>query len=188
MAGQTVELLPSDPEWPAGYQIHAEKIGRALRDAARRIEHIGSTSVPGLAAKPIIDILVVVDHPENEDSYVPSLVEAGYELRRREPELDEHRLLKGIGPAANVHVFGLWSSEVERYLIFRDLLRRDEKSRSEYEIAKRRLAAMEWPSTNDYAEAKSEIVQRLIALARGCHTEECAAGRNGNSQRPAKHL
>ena len=93
-------------------------IGKALGNAALRIEHIGSTSVPGLAAKPIVDILLVVENSGDETSYLPRLEEAGYELRVREPDFHEHRMLRTPTRDVHVHVYSPSSPEIERCLVF----------------------------------------------------------------------
>lgn len=130
------------------------------------MEHVGSTSVPGLAAKPIIDILLLVSDPADEDAYVPQLEAAGYLLHGREPGWHQHRLLRGTEPPANVHVFAIGSSEVERMLLFRDRLRAHPDERELYERAKRELAARRWGYVQDYADAKSQVVEEIIARAR----------------------
>lgn len=130
------------------------------------MEHVGSTSVPGLAAKPIIDILLLVSDPSDEDAYVPQLEAAGYLLHGREPGWHQHRLLRGTEPPANVHVFAIGSSEVERMLLFRDRLRAHPDERELYERAKRELAARRWGYVQDYADAKSQVVEEIIARAR----------------------
>ena len=84
-----IRIVDYDPRWTAKFRIHADAIAKALGGAAVGIEHIGSTSVTGLAAKPIIDILLIVEHSQNEASYLPRLEAAGYVLRVREPELHE---------------------------------------------------------------------------------------------------
>ena len=145
------------------FDRNAMKIRDALKSVALRIEHIGSTSVPGLAAKPIIDMLVVVDHPEDESSYLPALLQAGYQLRVREPEFDEHRMFRTPERDVHVHIFPPHSKEIARYLAFRDQLRSNEEDRSAYEQAKRTLASREWGDMNEYAEAKTEIVEAIIA-------------------------
>lgn len=130
------------------------------------MEHVGSTSVQGLAAKPIIDILLLVSDPADEDAYVPQLEAAGYLLHGREPGWHQHRLLRGTEPPANVHVFAIGSSEVERMLLFRDRLRAHPDERELYERAKRELAARRWGYVQDYADAKSQVVEEIIARAR----------------------
>ena len=152
-----------DERWPGIFDKHAAIIRKALGDAVLRIEHIGSTSVPGLAAKPIVDILLVVADPGNEASYIPALVDAGYELRVREPEFDEHRMVRTPERDVHIHIFPPQSSEIERYLVFRNQLRSNPTDKIRYEQLKRMLSEREWEDTNDYADAKSEIVEAIIA-------------------------
>src|SRR5262249_27232018 len=129
-------------------------------------EHTGSTSVPGLAAKPIIDITLVVADSADEPAYVPALEAAGYVLRIREPDWHEHRGLKGPDTIVNLHVFSRGCAEIERMLIFRDRLRSDDAERELYEAVKRELAEKDWEYVQHYADAKSEVVEAIIARAR----------------------
>lgn len=160
---RNVEIYEYDERWPNMFQQHACKIREALADSALRIEHIGSTSVPGLAAKPIIDILVVVANPGDEASYLPTLHDAGYELRVREPEFDEHRMMRTTARDVHIHIFPPQSNEIVRYLAFRDQLRSNAEDRSAYEGTKRTLAKRAWEDMNDYADAKAEIVESIMA-------------------------
>jgi GrpB-like predicted nucleotidyltransferase (UPF0157 family) len=162
-----VELVDHDPAWLQRFSRHAQRIRDALGEPARRVEHIGSTAVPGLAAKPIIDILLVVDDPGDEASYLPDLQNAGYELRVREVDFDEHRMLRTPGRDVHVHVFPPWSEEIERYLTFRDHLRACAPARAAYESRKRELTGREWPTMDHYAEAKGAVIEALIAEAEG---------------------
>jgi GrpB-like predicted nucleotidyltransferase (UPF0157 family) len=161
-----VELVEYDPEWPELYRRGDEKIRAALGDRVLRLEHAGSTSVPGLAAKPVIDIVLEVADTTAEDAYVPPLEAAGYVLRIREPDWFEHRLLKGTDPNVNLHVFPGACSEVERMLRFRDHLRADDADRDLYLRAKRELAAQTWEHVQDYADAKSAVVEEILRRAR----------------------
>jgi len=120
-----VELAEPDPAWRDQYAGLARAIHDALGPNAVVVAHVGSTSVPGLPAKPIIDVLLVVDDPADEESYVPALEAAGFELHLREPGWQEHRLLRHAAPTANLHVFAADSAEAERMLLFRDRLRAD---------------------------------------------------------------
>jgi GrpB-like predicted nucleotidyltransferase (UPF0157 family) len=156
-------LVDYDPEWPRLYRREADRIRSALGARALLLAHVGSTAVPGLAAKPIVDIVLAVADSAAEDQYVPSLEEVGYVLRIREPDWYEHRVLKGPDTDVNVHVFSQGSEEIERMLLFRDRLRRNEGERELYERTKRKLAAREWKYTQDYADAKSEVVEGIIA-------------------------
>ena len=161
----TIVISEYDPAWPARFRAEAQRISAALGGRERRVEHIGSTSVPGLAAKPVVDILLVLDDPGDEASYLPALEAAGYELRVREPGFWEHRMLRTPARDVHVHVFPPDTPEIDRYLLFRDRLRADVAERELYEATKRRLAAKDRPTMQHYAEAKTEIVEAIIARA-----------------------
>ncbi|HKS28181.1 MAG TPA: GrpB family protein [Pyrinomonadaceae bacterium] len=160
-----IRLFDYDPDWPKKFETHAGRIARALGPTALRIEHIGSTSVPNLAAKPIIDILVVVPDSADESAYLPQLEAAGYQLRVREPDWNEHRMLRTPERDVHVHVYSIGCPEIERYLAFRDRLRRHAGDRRRYESRKRELAKKEWADTNEYAEAKTDVIESIIAAA-----------------------
>ena len=119
-----------------------ERIRSSLGQAALSVEHIGSTSVPGLAAKPIVDILLVVEDSADEASYVPALEEAGYVLRVREPDFDEHRMFRTPDKDVHVHVFSAGSPEIERYLLLRERLCEHEGDRELYARTKRELQTL----------------------------------------------
>ena len=152
-------------EWPLWFERAEREIRAALGDAVLELDHVGSTSVPGLAAKPLIDINLVVADTRDEDAYVPPLEAAGYVLRIREPEWHEHRLFKGPDTNVNVHTFSDGCSEVDRMVAFRDWLRAHDDDRELYESAKRELAAREWKYVQNYADAKSAVVQEILARA-----------------------
>lgn len=161
-----IAIADYDPDWPKKFERQARRIARALGRAALRIEHIGSTSVPGLAAKPIVDILVVVADSADESAYLPQLEAAGYDLRVREPGWNEHRMFRTPEQDVHVHVYSEGCPEVERNLTFRDRLRRNPDDRRRYERTKRELAAQEWPDMNAYAEAKTEVIESILAASR----------------------
>ena len=163
----TIDLAEYDPEWPRLYERESERIGDALGPKALRIEHVGSTSVPGLAAKPLIDIVLVVADTRDEDDYVPPLEAAGYVLRIREPDWFEHRLFKGPDTNVNVHTFSDGCEEIERMVAFRDWLRTHDDDRDLYLAAKRELAAREWKHVQNYADAKSAVVREIVVRAYG---------------------
>jgi GrpB-like predicted nucleotidyltransferase (UPF0157 family) len=165
-ASGPVVLFDYDPEWPRLFAREADRIHDALGDRALQVEHVGSTSIAGLAAKPIIDIVLVVADPADEAAYVPALESAGYVLRVREPDWHQHRLLKGPDANVNVHVFSPGCVEIERMLLFRDWLRRNPADRELYERTKRDLAQREWKYVQHYADAKSDVVEEIIARAR----------------------
>lgn len=162
--GQIV-LREYDPRWPRLYAREAERITRLLGGRVLRLEHVGSTSVPGLAAKPIIDILLVVADPADEPGYVPALAAAGYRLVIREPDWHEHRAFKGPDTDINLHVHGPGSPEITRMLLFRDWLRASGADRALYEATKRELAQRTWKYVQNYADAKSAVVDGIIARA-----------------------
>lgn len=161
----TIHLADYDPLWPALYEREAARVRGALGAAALRLEHVGSTSVPGLAAKPIVDMVLVVSDSADEDSYVPALEAVGYVLRIREPDWFEHRLFKGPDTNVNLHTFSEGCEEVDRMVAFRDWLRTHDADRQLYESAKRELAAREWRHVQNYADAKSAVVAEINARA-----------------------
>ncbi|NLT58853.1 MAG: GrpB family protein [Clostridiales bacterium] len=158
-----VRLCDYDPEWPALFAREAERLRRTLGHRALQIEHVGSTSVPGLCAKPIVDLLLAVADSADEAAYLPALEAAGYRLRIREPEWFEHRLFKGPGTDINLHVFSLGAAEIGRMLAFRDRLRTDDADRALYAEAKRQLARRSWRHVQDYADAKTAVVEDILA-------------------------
>ena len=160
-----IELQDYDPEWPRVYAGEEARIRAALGNRAINVEHAGSTAVPGLAAKPIVDIVLEVTDSSDEAAYVPPLEAAGYVLRIREPDWYEHRMLKGLDPEVNLHVFSVGCVEVGRMLAFRDRLRSSAADRELYARAKRRLAARDWRYTQQYADAKTEIVREIMSRA-----------------------
>jgi GrpB-like predicted nucleotidyltransferase (UPF0157 family)/catechol 2,3-dioxygenase-like lactoylglutathione lyase family enzyme len=159
-------LADYDPDWPSWFARAEEQIRGALGDTVLQLHHVGSTSVPGLAAKPLIDINLVVADTTDEDEYVPKLEAAGYVLRIREPDWYEHRMLRGQDPPVNLHVFPPGCEEVERMLVFRDWLRSNEEDRELYARTKRALAEQKWKYVQNYADAKSEVVAEILARAR----------------------
>jgi len=165
LAGKIV-IVDYDPRWPEQYATEARKIRGALGALALLLEHVGSTSVPNLAAKPILDIVLVVADSADEASYVPALEAAGYTLRIREPDWYEHRVFKGPDTDVNLHVFTAGCPEIARMLLFRDWLRANEADREHYERVKRELAQRQWKYTQNYADAKTEVVEEILARAK----------------------
>ena len=148
-----VELASYDPQWPVRFAEHRTRIVGALGEVD--VEHIGSTSVPGLAAKPVIDVQLAVP---DLDAAVVALERAGYALRVREPS---HRVVQGRG--ANVHLYAPGHPELAATVRFRDRLRADPAARQRYEDVKRSLAGREWPDMNHYAAAKTDVIRELLA-------------------------
>jgi GrpB-like predicted nucleotidyltransferase (UPF0157 family) len=157
-----VTLAAYDPGWPALFEREAARLRGVLGPRVRLLEHIGSTSVPGLAAKPVIDILMVVADPADESGYVAPLEQAGYRLVIREPDWHQHRVLKGPDTDINLHVHAEGSPEVARNLQFRDHLRADQADRELYQRAKQELAGRHWAYIQQYADAKSGVVQDIL--------------------------
>jgi GrpB-like predicted nucleotidyltransferase (UPF0157 family) len=158
-----IRLVEPDPEWAAQYAQQQERIQAALGPRALQVEHVGSTSVPGLAAKPVIDIVLVVTNSADEAGYLPDLEAAGYVLQFREPDWYEHRFLRDHDPDVQVHVFSIECPEVERMLLFRDRLRSRSDERELYQRTKRELAARRWDYIQDYADAKSTVIEEIIS-------------------------
>jgi GrpB-like predicted nucleotidyltransferase (UPF0157 family) len=163
---QEIVVADYDPEWVRWFGQAAERIRGALGDKVLELHHVGSTSVPGLAAKPLIDIDLVVADTTEEAAYVPPLEALGYVLRVREPDWYEHRMLRGHDPPVNLHVFPPACEEVEQMLLLRDWLRTNAEDRELYARTKRELATREWKYVQNYADAKSEIVRQIIERAR----------------------
>ena len=161
----TITLVEYDPHWPQLYEREAQRIRSLLGDRVLQLEHVGSTAVPGLCAKPIIDILLVVADSAYEQSYIPALEAAGYRLRIREPDWFEHRMLKGPDTDINLHVFSAGASEIERMLRFRDWLRANADDRERYAQIKRELSRQVWANVQNYADAKTSIVYEILERA-----------------------
>lgn len=161
----TIYLAPYDPSWPSQFKELAKRVRLALEEKVLMLEHVGSTSIPGLSAKPIIDLLLVVADSRDEPSYLPALENQGFYLRIREPDWHEHRLLKSRDIIANLHVFSQGCPEVDRLLVFRDWLRSHPGDRKLYERTKQELAAQIWEYTQHYADAKTEVVEEILERA-----------------------
>ena len=160
-----VVLVEYDSTWPQRFEFERRRLEGVLGKRALSVEHIGSTSVVGLVAKPIIDVCVVVEDSSDEASYVPDLESSGYELRVREPDWHEHRMLRTVGRDVHVHVFTLGSSEIARHLAFRNWLRSNNADRELYASTKRDLARQDWPTMQHYADAKSDVIEAILARA-----------------------
>jgi GrpB-like predicted nucleotidyltransferase (UPF0157 family) len=160
-----VVLVEHSPVWAALYRQQERRIRSALGPLAVTVEHTGSTSVPGLIAKPVLDICLGVPDPRDEPRFVAPLQEWGYRLRTREPQWFEHRLLVLRDPAVNLHVFAAGCPELTRMIRFRDRLRAHPEDRHRYATAKSVLAGRPWAAVQDYADAKTEIITVILAAA-----------------------
>jgi GrpB-like predicted nucleotidyltransferase (UPF0157 family) len=161
----TIYLAPYNPDWPSQFLQHANLIREALADKVLLLEHVGSTSVPELAAKPIIDIVLAVVDSADEPAYIPLLEEKGFVLRIREPDWFEHRMFKAPEIAGNLHVFSVDCSEIDRMILFRNWLRNHDDDRLLYEQTKYHLAAQTWKDIQYYADAKTEVVREILERA-----------------------
>lgn len=168
-----IQVIAYDPRWPGAYERLAAQVRSALGDRVLGIEHVGSTSVPGLAAKPVIDIDLIVRDPADEDAWVSDLEAAGFELVIREPWWQEHRMLATENPACNLHVFGPEAAEPVRMRMFRDWLRSHPEDRALYRDAKLAAAAASNAAgehTQQYNARKQSVVREIY------HHIFCAAG------------
>lgn len=161
-----VVIVDSDPQWPELFAREADRIRSVLGSQVLRTEHVGSTSVPGLAAKPVIDLLLVVADSAKEDAYAPALEAVGYVLRIREPDWYAHRMFKGPDTDINLHVFSSGCPEIDRMLTFRDWLRSNAVDRDLYARTKLALAQQDWKYVQNYADAKTVVIEEIIARAR----------------------
>jgi len=158
-------IVDYDSQWPDLFECEAATIRAVLGGRALQVEHTGSTSVPGLAAKPIIDMVLVVTDSADEEAYAPALAAAGYSLRIREPDWYEHRMFKGPNTEINLHVFSSGCPEISRMLMFRNWLRSHADDRDRYASAKLALAQQEWKHVQNYADAKTAVVEEIMARA-----------------------
>lgn len=157
-----ITLCEYDGAWAEQFRRARDRIAAALGGQAVSVEHVGSTSVPGLCAKPVLDILLLVPDSRDEAAYVPALEALGYALKIREADWYAHRMLKGFDPETNLHVFSVGCDEAERMLSFRDWLRIHAEDREKYAAAKRALAERTWKYMQNYADAKSEVVAEIL--------------------------
>src|SRR5438552_1197386 len=158
-----INFVEYDPTWPALFEREDARIRSILGDRVARLEHTGSTSVPGLAAKPIIDITMTVADVLDEPAYAVDLEAAGYRLviREHEPEWYDHRVFKGPDTNVNLHVFSAGCRELDRMVGFRDWLRTHDHDRELYESTKRELIKRDWRFVQNYADAKGEVVEQI---------------------------
>ena len=162
-----IVFVEYDPSWPELYAREEARIRSILGDRVVRIEHTGSTSVPGLAAKPIIDITMTVADVTDESAFADDLVAGGYRqvIREREPEWWDHAVFKGPDTNVNLHVFSAGCTELDRMVGFREWLRTHDDDRDLYESVKRELVTRQWTYVQEYADQKTEVVEAIAARA-----------------------
>jgi GrpB-like predicted nucleotidyltransferase (UPF0157 family) len=165
-----ITLAGPDPDWPLQFGEERDRLQSGLGAAQARIEHIGSTAVPGLAAKPIIDIMIGVEDLGQADRLIPALVGQGYRhIPEYERELPERRYFEKFRDSRcthHIHMVVNGSDFWVRHLAFRDFLRAHPEVRAEYEALKRRLCERDWRDGNEYADAKTEFIRAVENQAR----------------------
>lgn len=159
----SITIVSYDATWPRRFRELRRRVELALAVTALSVEHIGSTSVPGLAAKPIIDMLLTVRSVDDEAAYVDALEQVGFVLRVREPG---HRMFRTPERDVHLHVYAPGEQAVVDYLDLRDWLRESESDRALYVATKRDLAEREWSDMNHYADAKSDVIRAVLGRAK----------------------
>ncbi|REF27340.1 GrpB-like predicted nucleotidyltransferase (UPF0157 family) [Xenorhabdus cabanillasii] len=159
-AEEVIDVVEYNPEWVATWQQLSSVIKETLGNVVLNIEHVGSTAVAGMVAKPVIDIDLIVEDPTQEEKYVPALERLGYELTVREPSFYQHRCLRLAKPRVNLHVFGLDCPEHIRHIWFRDWLREHPEDCERY-IAAKITAKNNVKQVMDYNKRKEQVVHEI---------------------------
>jgi GrpB-like predicted nucleotidyltransferase (UPF0157 family) len=162
---RTITVVPYDPAWPAAFEVVAGQVRAALGDRVLALTHIGSTSVPGLAAKPVIDVDLTVADSADEAAYVPDLEAVGFVLRFRDPAWEEHRVLTLETPVTNLHVISPGDREAQRHLMFREWLRAHPADCEAYAALKADLGSLGFSDSMDYNNHKAALVYDLYEKA-----------------------
>jgi GrpB-like predicted nucleotidyltransferase (UPF0157 family) len=160
---QTIVLEDYDPAWADQFAATRSRLEQTLPGQMVGIEHVGSTSVPGLAAKPIIDIDLLLDSTADESRYLPALEGLGYRLVLREPWWYGHRMLVSPTADVNLHVWPQDAPEPIRHRLFRDWLRSHPDDRDRYAAAKRSVAAATEDQPGDYSLSKNAVIDDIYA-------------------------
>ena len=180
--GDPVEVVPYNSTWPEAFAVWRDRLAAALGGAARRIEHVGSTAVPGLAAKPVIDVQVSVPDVADEAAYRPALEALGLPLRSRESGHRYFRPPQGRPRVVQVHVCAAGSPWERAHLLFRDYLRSHAGAREAYAALKASVAGQYREDRIAYNEAKAGFI--LDALEAAERWAAAAAWRPGAGTRP----
>lgn len=160
-----VNLAEYTPEWVNLFQKEKKLISNKLQDKIVTVEHIGSTSVPGLGAKPIVDILLGVRKISDADGFIPKMIELGYEYRNNFENVMPYRRYFTKPGFYHIHTVEVTSEFWRRHLLFRDYMRAHDEIRDAYFKTKSKLAEQEWDDTNDYAYAKTEFIKKAEGYA-----------------------
>ena len=158
-----IYLEPYDPDWARVYELIAADIRGALGTTALSIDHVGSTAIPDIRAKPVIDVLVLVKAYDPESLYTGALASAGYRFGHRD---EDHVFFEGSAHGMPVHVQVVeeGAKESRRMIVFRDHLRANQEEARRYEDLKVSLAR-EHADVNNYADAKSSYVWSIVRQA-----------------------
>ncbi|MDL0138078.1 GrpB family protein [Halobacterium salinarum] len=166
LARDTVELEPHDSAWHDAYKREAQRLRELVGDRVLDFQHVGSTAVDGLPAKPVIDVLAVVDDDSTADDLAVVLAAHGYEHRPNDDVPDRVFLAKGPR-SERTHYLSLVTRDSDCYreqIAFRDALRSSPDRREEYAELKRELAAEHADDRRAYTAAKSASIERMLAL------------------------
>lgn len=163
-----MNMADYDPAWPDTFLGLKALIINVLGSTAVDVEHVGSTSVPGLPAKAVIDIDLIVADPEDESAYVAQLEAAGFHFLLREPSWQQHRFFCHYSPVANLHVWGSESVEPIRHKIFRDWLRNHPDDKDAYATVKRGAIAESrklGEHMMQYTDRKNAVIAGILRKA-----------------------
>ncbi|MGC5319126.1 GrpB family protein [Micromonospora arida] len=160
---ESVVIEEYDPSWAQRFVNVRSSLTEALGDLIIGVEHVGSTAVPGLAAKPVIDVDLVIEDTADEATYLPALERLGYRLVLREPWWHGHRMLLSPAEDVNLHVWPQGAPEPVRHQLFRDWLRSHPDDRERYAATKRRLVRDTAHRPRDYSLAKNDVIDEIYA-------------------------
>ncbi|RAO62297.1 Dephospho-CoA kinase [Micromonospora saelicesensis] len=160
---ESVVIEEYDRAWAQRFIAVRSSLTEALGGVIIGVEHVGSTAVPGLAAKPVIDVDLVIEDTADESGYLPALQRLGYRLVLREPWWHGHRMLLSPAEDVNLHVWPQGAPEPVRHLLFRDWLRSHPHDRERYAATKRRLARDTVHRPRDYSLAKNDVIDEIYA-------------------------
>jgi GrpB-like predicted nucleotidyltransferase (UPF0157 family) len=164
-SNEPIELVPYDPSWPAQFDAIKARLVDALGATARRVDHVGSTAVPGLIAKPIIDAQLSVPDHADEDAFAPHIAALGWPLRARSPGERYFRPPNGAPRIVHLHVCDHGGEWERRHLLFRDYLRAHAERCASYSALKSELAEKYRDDRLAYVDGKTAFVEQTLADA-----------------------
>ncbi|MEU5669309.1 GrpB family protein [Micromonospora sp. NPDC047762] len=180
---ESVVIEEYDPSWAQRFVNVRSSLTEALGDLIIGVEHVGSTAVPGLAAKPVIDVDLVIEDTADEATYLPALERLGYRLVLREPWWHGHRMLLSPAEDVNLHVWPQGAPEPVRHQLFRDWLRSHPDDRERYAATKRRLVRDTAHRPRDYSLAKNDVIDEIYArIFAGSDAEVEQEGRTSRAE------